>query len=203
MAELEKWTENVIVVDADYVDSVAFDLIVNFERMLQRRIPNADMPQWLDCIALDGGMRTKDDGVNTAETSVIFIHSKEKSILTNFTPGNLSDELNGKAFRDSLGEFQISCYPVEEVVSANDFLLDVVKTAVNHKDVHRIMVVSNCDDGEMPTKYRQALRDVDDDKRVTIFAMAPIAGGNYRQEILGYSLMNALGIKAEELSVKG
>ena len=39
----EKWSENVIIVDADYVDRVAFDLTVNFERMLGRRVPKADM----------------------------------------------------------------------------------------------------------------------------------------------------------------
>mgnify|MGYP006896782327 CR=1 FL=1 len=42
-----KWKENVILVDADYVDKVSFDLIVNFERMIGRRILKADMAQWL------------------------------------------------------------------------------------------------------------------------------------------------------------
>ena len=51
------WSENVIVVDADYVDNVAFNLIVNFERIIGRRIPQADLARWLDCIALDGGVR--------------------------------------------------------------------------------------------------------------------------------------------------
>ena len=37
-----KWSENVIVADADYIDKVAFDLTVNFERMIGRRIPPAD-----------------------------------------------------------------------------------------------------------------------------------------------------------------
>ena len=41
-----KWSRNVILVDGDYVDSVAFNLIVNFERMLGRRIPKADTA-WL------------------------------------------------------------------------------------------------------------------------------------------------------------
>ena len=49
--------DNVIIVDADFADRVAFDLIVNFERMLGRRIPNADMALWLECLALDGGVR--------------------------------------------------------------------------------------------------------------------------------------------------
>ena len=42
------WSENVIVVDADYVDNVAFNLIVNFERIIGRRIPQADLARWLD-----------------------------------------------------------------------------------------------------------------------------------------------------------
>ena len=29
--------------------------------------------------------------------------------------------------------------------------------------------------------------------------MQPLEGGNFKQEILGYSLMNALGIKGDEL----
>ena len=37
-----KWSENVIIADADYIDRVAFDLIVNFERMINRRI----QPTW-------------------------------------------------------------------------------------------------------------------------------------------------------------
>jgi hypothetical protein len=48
-----KWSESVILVDADYVDKVAFDLTVNFERMLGRRIQQADIAQWLECVALD------------------------------------------------------------------------------------------------------------------------------------------------------
>lgn len=194
----ESWSENVIVVDAKYVSNVAFDLIVNFERMLQRRIPNTDLPQWLDCVALDGGVRPIEEG-GKQQTSVIFVHPKGDAKMSNFTPSNYAEDLNEKAFEDNLGEFVLSSYPVEELVPTNEFILDIVKTAANHKDVKRVMVVADCDNGEMPQLLRQALRDVDDSKRITVFAMQPVAGGNFRQEILGYSLMNALGIKAEEL----
>ena len=43
-----KWSENVIIADADYIDNVAFNLIVNFERMIGRHIPQADMARWID-----------------------------------------------------------------------------------------------------------------------------------------------------------
>lgn len=47
---------------------------------------------------------------------------------------------------------------------------------------------------------RKALSRIDDEgKRITLLAMQPLTGGNFRQEILGYSLMTALGIKADEI----
>ena len=67
-----KWSENVIIVDADYVDRVAFNLSVNFERMLMRRVPKADLARWIDCVALDGGVREGDH-----ETHVIMVHEAE------------------------------------------------------------------------------------------------------------------------------
>lgn len=203
--ENEKWSENIIIVDADYVDSVAFDLVVNFERMINRRIPNADMAQWLDCIALDGGMKPSEN--NDAETQVIFLHKPDTKEMKMFSPGNLAEELNGKAFKDDLGEFSLSSYPApDNVVSVDEFLIDVLKTAANHKDVKRIMVIGDCNDGTLVNDIRRALRDINDNdnddvnaKRITVFAMQPIQGGNYRTEILGYSLMAALGIRSEEL----
>lgn len=192
------FSRNVILVDGDYVDYVAFDLIVNFERMLGRRIPKADLARWIDCIALDGGMREERD--SQGQTQVIFIHSKEHKALDNFKPGSYDDDLNAKAFKDSLGEFVLSSYPVEDVVKHDDFFLDVLKTVLNHKDVHRVMAVPNADHAPLWDALRHELRDIDDEeKRVTLFAMQPLEGGNFRQEILGYSLMNALGIKGDEL----
>lgn len=193
-----KWSRNIILVDGDYVDNVAFNLIVNFERMIGRRIQKADTARWIDCIALDGGMREGRD--SDGETQVIFIHSKEKTALDNFNPGSYETDLNAKAFKDTLGEFIISSYPVEEVVKHDDFFLDVLKTVVNHKDVHRVMAVPNAEHAPLWEEIRHALRDIDDEeKRITIFAMLPLSGGNFKQEILGYSLMNALGIKGDEI----
>jgi hypothetical protein len=62
------------------------------------------------------------------------------------------------------------------------------------------MVIPNAEEGSLYNDIRNLLRQVDDSKRITIFAMQPMPGGNFRQEILGYSLMNALGIHANDLS---
>ncbi|HCN53427.1 MAG TPA: hypothetical protein DIS88_06365 [Prevotella sp.] len=189
------WSENVIIVDADYLDHVAFDLIVNFERMIGRKIPQADMAHWIDCIALDGGIREGDH-----ETQVVLIHQKENLKLENFQPAKYEEELSGKAFRDNLGEFIISSYPVENVISKDDYIIDILNTVVAQKDVRRVMVIPNADKEEIYDQIRDALHYLEDDtKRITVFSMQPMQGGNFRQEILGYSLMSALGIKADEI----
>lgn len=185
---------NVIIVDADYVDKVAFNLIVNFERIIGRRIPPADMARWIDCIALDGGIR---NGHN--EVQIILLHSKNKKEMDNFTPSSFAEELDGKAFKDNLGEFLISSLPVEgDMVDMEHLFCDSLMHICDEKDVRRVMAVPDCE-----TYYdgvRHAARGVCDERvRLTVFTMESKAGGNFRQEILGYSLMSALGIRGDEI----
>ena len=192
-----KWSENVIIADADYIDKVAFDLTVNFERMINRRIQPADMAQWAICIALDGGLREGEH-----ETQVVLIHDKKAIAMKNFRPSNYETDLNARAFKEArLGEFIFSSYPTEEKMAGKDeFLVEVARTVCNTKEVKRVMVIPNSEDGDAYDQLRDMLRKVeDDDKRITLFAMQPMPGGNFRQEILGYSLMNALGISAKEI----
>ena len=193
-----KWSENVMLVDADYVDKVAFNLIVNFERMLGRRIPKADLAKWVDCVALDGGIRE-----GGYETLVVLAHQKDKVQLDNFAPGNYAAELDGKAFKDHLGEFIISAVAIEAIADSEDYLTEALRLVTAQKEVKRVMVIPNAEDPYIYNKVREALNRVDDDeKRITVFAMEPKPGGNFRQEILGYSLMAALGISADEINSK-
>ena len=202
-----RWSENVILADADYVDKVAFNLIVNFERMLGRRIPKADLAKWVDCVALDGGIRplsptdgSPQSGEQTPETLVVLAHRKEKAQLENFAPGDYAAELDGKAFKDSLGEFIISAVAIEDIADSEDYLTEALRLVTAQKEVKRVMVIPNAEDPYIYNKVREALNRVDDDeKRITVFAMEPMPGGNFRQEILGYSLMAALGISADEI----
>ena len=199
-----KWCENVILVDADYVDKVAFDLIVNFERMIGRRIPQADMAQWLECVALDGGLRPlvseadrgeRKDVSGERSVQVVLLH--KRSQMDNFAPGSFA-ELDGKAFTGRLGEFLMSCVPVEELTTMDDLFVDSMQIIANAEEVKRMIVVPNAE--EIFQKVREGLRHADPDKHVTVLVMQPMEGGNYRQEILGYSLMAALGIRSEEIN---
>ena len=189
-----QWSENIIIADADYVDSVTFDLIVNFERMIGRRIPAADLARWIDCVALDGGIREGEH-----QTQVVLIYRKDRKGMENFMPSDYESDLNGKAFKDHLGEFMLSSLPIEDIVDETDFLMEIVQAACEQPNVKRVMIVPNFEKDGLYDRMRHVLQQVDDDKSITVFAMQPLSGGNFRQEILGYSLMNALGIKSEEI----
>lgn len=192
-----KWSENVIVADADYIDKVAFNLTVYFERALNRRIPKADFSTWAVDIALDGGLREGDH-----ETQVVLVHDKKKRQLDYFAPSLFDSELNAQAFKhDRMGEFIINSVPVEpSVASKSQLMADLVRMFCDQKNVKRIMVVPDSEQGDGYEAVARTLRPEDDDeKRITLFAMQQMPTGNFRQEVLGYSLMNALGISADEL----
>ena len=193
-------SENVIIVDADYIDDVAFNLTLNFERMLDRRIPAADFSQWIVNIALDGRMKP-----GNHETQVVVLHDKGKRLLDNYVPSSLGQELDKQAFKDeTLGEFIINTIATGgKVTEKDEVMLDFLKIVLSHKEVSRIMIVPNAEDGNIYNLLRNALRYVDDEeKHVTLFAMQPMEGGNFKQQILGYSIINAMGITADEIEKK-
>ena len=75
--------------------------------------------------------------------------------------------------------------------------MDVFRLVTAQKAVKRVMLVADMD--RLLEQVKSDLRLVDDEsKRITVFAMQPLSGGHFRQEILGYSLMNAMGISADE-----
>lgn len=193
-----KLSENIILADADYIDYVAFQLSVQFERMIGRRIGKADLSQWAVDIALDGGLR--EDG-KPHETQVVLVHEKHVSHLDNFNPSTFETELNGQAFNDkNLGEFLVNSYAVGDTFSKDDYLLDTISMILEHDEVKRLMIVPNGEEGSIYEEVANSLRNAPEDKHITLFAMQPMPGGNFRQEILGYSLMNALGIRGEEIN---
>jgi hypothetical protein len=185
-------SKNIILVDASYIDKVAFDLTVNFERMLMRRIPKADLAHWLDCVALDGGLTTGDN-----EIQVIFIHDKTSKALDNFAPAIFETEIHGKAFKDNLGEFSMLAYPVEKNITTKEFFfLDTLTVLLDSEKVEKVMIIADME--EYGSAVRNELKK-NKDKSVTLFAMEPQMGTGFSQQILGYSIMSALGIRGDEL----
>ena len=200
MMQNKPWAPNVVLVDADFLDALAFDFTVNFERMLERRLPKADFCHWVNCVALDGGLQR---GKN--EVQVHLLHSKQAEGLKYFRLSKFHDEsnllrfaedLNNQCFMDSLGRFNLFAFPTEKIVDIDELFLQSASMLLQAEGIERLMLVGNME------AYGTALKRLCAEakgKDVTLFTMQPEMGRGFQQQILGYSLMSALGIKGEEL----
>lgn len=189
METTQIFKKNTIIIDASYLNHVAFDLTVNFERMLERRIDKADLPTLLDCMALDGGLKPGEN-----EIQVIFIYQKN----TGYDCLNPSDMagLDGKAFKSNMGEFTIQAVPLEEkLTTMNAFFADITTLAVESEKNETLVLVPNTDEGGH--EVTRVLKNAK--KQTTILCMNPLHGTGFACEVLGYSLMQAMRIRSEEL----
>lgn len=195
-----EWSENVILADADYVDGVAFNLTVNFERMLGRRVPQADMAQWAECVAMDGGVTLCPSEGEKGNVQMVLVHERQNPSLKNFEPGNFAEELDGKAVQSRVGEIVFNAVQTEEMAPKEQLMKELLQLLCEQKAVKRLMVVV---DDAMVNALRPILqRNDSDERRTTLLTMQPVQGGAYRHVLLGYSLMAALGISSREIEEK-
>ncbi|MDY5768540.1 MAG: DUF6621 family protein [Alloprevotella sp.] len=194
------WAPNVVLVDADFLDALAFDFTVNFERMLERRIPKADLCHWIDCVSLDGGLER---GQN--EVQVHFLHSKDKGEMKYFrlskshdesAPLRFGEDINNQRFEDALGRFDLFAFPTEKIVGIDELFLQSASMLLQAEGIGRLLLVGNME--AYGTTLKRLCTEAKG-KEVTLFTMQPEMGRGFQQQILGYSLMAALGIKGEEL----
>lgn len=191
MEENTEWEENVLLIDADYIDQLVFNVSVQLERMLGRRMPQLDIARWVDYLVLDGGLRPGEN-----KTQVLFVYSKKKAFLKNLVPSSLAGELDGYSFRDNLGEFSFASFPVEEeVVSKERLYVQSVETLLASSRVHNLMLVPDVEACGQDLKTA-----IGRSRNVLLFAPEPVPSFLCAQEILTYSLFAALGVKGEELS---
>ena len=81
-------------------------------------------------------------------------------------------------------------------MSKDEFFLQSLTMLADAKEIKRLMIVGDVN------SYGQQMKKIcaqTDGKDITLFAMEPQTGRGFQQEILGYSLMSALGISGDEL----
>ncbi len=183
--------ENVILVDADCVDTTAGKLRDHFEQALGRQIPDADLAEWLVCAALDGGVT---EGEN--QVQCILVHAKDNRTMQHFQPKTALQELDGKAFMDNaMGEFLLSCL-CNEGIGVENFFTECVRVLLDSKEVKRLVLVPE------PATCAEALTSVlnqaPKDKEITLLSMQPLQ--DVPHVMLGYSLMHAMGIRGDEIA---
>lgn len=187
-----KLSETVVLIDAAFLNFVITDLKNYFEEKLARTLQDIDVSVLTTYMMLDAEMCDQKNDVQ-----FLIIYDAKSSNLIHCHPSALKDELNGVAFQSPFGEYSFASVPSEGMVSREELFLDLLSIVADSADVKKMIVASFNE--EYGDKVSDILNDVEG-KDVLQFRMnEPDSPVNYKWDMLAFSVMQALGVKAEEL----
>ena len=192
MDEKIKFPSNVVLIDAAFLNLVVTDLKKYFEKTLMRELQEIDLSELVTYIVLDAGMAVGDNQIQ-----ILMVYDKDSAQLSNCRPSDLSAELNGVAFKSQFGEFSFASVPCEEMVSREELYLDLLSIVLDSADVERLILVSFNE--EYGKKVFDALHEVKGKEIIQFRMNEPEVQVEYKWDMLAFPIMQALGIKAEEL----
>ena len=129
-----KLSETVMVIDAAYLNFVINDLKKYFEPLLGRSLQTVDLALFTMYLAMDAGLKGSDNDVQ-----VLLVYDKQSGKLEHCLPSDLKNELDGVAFKASLGEFSFMAVPSEGFVSRGDLYLDLLQIVLNTAEVKKLI----------------------------------------------------------------
>lgn len=192
MAEEIKMAENVMLVDASFLNLVTKDIKSHFERVLGRELPDADLANLFVYLAYDAGI-PKGSGL----MQVLLIYDRECTSFACCRPSGLETELNNVGFKDELGEFVFHTFQPEQLATLEDLYVESLKIVAAAKEVRKLVVISfNEQYGERVGKI---LRETDGKEIIQFRMDEPEKELPWRWEILAYPVMQAFGIRGDEL----
>ena len=188
-----KFAEKVILIDAAYINKVTKDLSQHFGQVIGRELPKADLPIFLECVAMDAAIQPGDNVLQ-----VLFVYDKNESKMDAFNPSDLKKELNDVAFKSQLGEFQLNAFEPSEMADKETFFLESVRLIADAKEVKHLVVVPS--ESEYGDKLPEIFDKVDGKESIYVLGMnPPTPSDKYQWEMLGYAVLQALGIRSDEI----
>ena len=187
-----KLSETVVLIDAAFLNFVITDMKKYFEATLQRTLQEIDLSILTTYLTLDAGIA---EGKN--EVQFLFVYDKESDNLVHCQPSDLEKELNGVAFQSPYGEYSFASVPSEGMVSREDLFLDLLSIVADSADVKKMILVSFNE--EYGKKVTDALNKVQGKEIVQFRMNEPETPVAYQWDMLAFPVMQALGIRADEL----
>ncbi len=187
-----KLSETVVLIDAAFLNFVITDMKRYFEETLQRSLQEIDLSMLTTYLTLDAGIA---EGKN--EVQFLFVYVKESGNLAHCQPSDLEKELNGVAFQSPYGEYSFASVPSEGMVSREDLFLDLLSIVADSADVKKMILVSFNE--EYGKKVTDALNEVQGKEIVQFRMNEPDTPVAYKWDMLAFPVMQALGIRADEL----
>lgn len=202
--QMPKFSEHVVLIDANFADSVAYDFKVNLALKVKRELPDVDLTEFLMCCSLDGGLEPGDNEV----MALLFCHKGETK-MGHILPRNIKDEVDGMAFTEpQYGEFMCSMLeePDDELLGGDSLISQVAQLVLASPDSKSLTIV--CDWQENAEELIEVINDAAQEARekggsskvVTLICDHPDEEQpNYNVLHIGYAIMHCLAVQIDEL----
>ena len=192
--EKMKFSPCVMLVDAMALEGVGADVAAYFAPVIGRKLPKADLAVLLECLALDAGWLPDAD----RQVQVLLVYGNGRTQLAHCQPADLSNELDGKAFKGELGEFSISAYQPSGMATREALFTETLELLDEAAETQRWILVPDLQ--EYSGQWKKRLDKRQSKAECTLFAMMrPPKMGSVRFEQLGFAVLRALGIRANEI----
>mgnify|MGYP001496404391 CR=1 FL=1 len=196
MNQKVKLEDTVILIDTVFYNFLVTDIKNHFEKQLNRTLEVIDLPTLTTYLSLDMGLCAGDNTVQ-----LLWLYTKQISDLQFTKPSSLKSDLDGKAFQNEVGEFLMASVSTEDLVPIGELYVEVLQMALESENVKKIALIADYSSyKDMLNKVLSDNKEKLKEKEVVFFNMGEVQKmENVRKEILAYPLMQALGIKADDL----
>ena len=174
--------KHIILVNSEALQQVAFDVTVNMERMLNRRIPDMDIRKWLYAAACDGCVPQGE------AVKAVFVGNGDM-------PGNIekSGIQIGKQF-EFLG-FEFVVEKAETAVSASHTFVERLEELLASETMEKIV----CVPGESLEQYTARILSQKPRTGTTVLSVEQLRGAGFSWQFLSCSVCYAAGVTDEEI----
>ncbi len=188
-----EFPEHIIIVDVEFLNFMVSNFREFLSTQLNRELPDLSIAELFTCLALDSKI---EEGVK--EIQVLLLHDKNTSKLQFATPSSLEKELNGVAFKSSLGEFVFSAVSTENLTSVDTLFLDLLTLGLESEKTKKILLIS--DDQYDEDLIKLLKEKSSDNKEVFQFRMVePEIKLPCKWDMLVFPLMKAFGVEGDEI----
>lgn len=188
-----KFSDKVMLIDAALIEKVAFDFRRHFSNILSRELPKADLALFLECITLEAGIKGDNNSIQ-----VLFVYDSNSKRLDSFTPSSLKNEIDSMAFKSNLGEFSLFSFQPSDMVTREELFNESMRVVLDSSDVKSAIIIPS--EELTNDEIKDTVSKVDGKESIIFFGMNPLSLPDSAKWVtMGYTLMKALGIRADEL----
>lgn len=195
MEKKMQFAPHVMLIDARYLNQISRELSTHFAPVVNRPLPAADLAVLLERIALDAGISADGNDIQ-----VLFVYDGESGKMDACSPADLREEIHETGFQGAPGHFSLSAFSTEEFTTRDNLFLETLMLADEASDQisHLILVPDEGVYGEEVRSYIQ--KAAKKKEHITLFGMnPPEEQTDYRFDFLGFAILQALGIRADEI----